>query len=145
MYYSGKQRCHTLKLQLLVNQITQEIICIALGIGKQHDFKIFKNSKVHIRQEIQLLADKGYQGINRYHANSKTPYKKQKKARLSPAQKRFNREHARARIRVEHIIRFLKIFRILSSRYRNRRKRFGLRVNLIAGIYNYELRLTNKF
>ncbi|MBD2743121.1 IS5/IS1182 family transposase, partial [Coleofasciculus sp. FACHB-1120] len=33
---------------------------------------------------------------------------------------------------------------ILSSRYRNRRKRFGLR-QLIAGIYNYELRLANKF
>ncbi|MEG4889204.1 IS5/IS1182 family transposase, partial [Microcoleus sp. F8-D3] len=33
----------------------------------------------------------------------------------------------------------LKIFRILSSRYRNRRRRFGLRFNLISGIYNYEL------
>ena len=145
MYYSGKQGCHTLKLQLLVNQMTQEIICIALGIGKQHDFKIFKNSKVHIRQEIQLLADKGYQGINRYHSNSQTPYKKPRRAQLSPAQKRFNREHARRRIRVEHIIRLLKTFRILSSRYRNRRKRFGLRVNLIAGIYNYELKLAKKF
>jgi hypothetical protein len=30
-------------------------------------------------------------------------------------------------------------FRILSSRYRNRRKKFGLRVNLISGIYNFEL------
>jgi hypothetical protein len=29
---------------------------------------------------------------------------------------------------------------IVSERYRNRRKRFGLRFNLIAGIYNFELR-----
>ncbi|MDB9506544.1 IS5/IS1182 family transposase, partial [Microcystis aeruginosa CS-338/01] len=43
------------------------------------------------------------------------------------------------RIVIEHIHRRLKIFRILSSRYRNRRRRFGLRLNLIAGIYNYEL------
>ncbi|PSO63326.1 MAG: IS5/IS1182 family transposase, partial [Cyanobacteria bacterium QH_6_48_35] len=35
---------------------------------------------------------------------------------------------------VEHVITSLKIFRILSSRYRNRRKRFGLRVNLLAGV-----------
>jgi len=28
---------------------------------------------------------------------------------------------------------------VISERYRNRRKRFGLRFNLIAGIYNYEL------
>nr|WP_084763132.1 MULTISPECIES: hypothetical protein [Nostocales] len=41
----------------------------------------------------------------------------------------------------EHINRKLKIFKILSDRYRNRRKRFGLRFNLIAGLYNYELRL----
>ena len=33
----------------------------------------------------------------------------------------------------------LKVFRILSQRYRNQRKRFGLRCHLIVGIYNYEL------
>jgi hypothetical protein len=33
----------------------------------------------------------------------------------------------------------LKIFRILAERYRNRRKRFGLRFNLIAAIINFEL------
>ena len=33
----------------------------------------------------------------------------------------------------------LKRFKIVSDRYRNRRKRFGLRFNLIAGIYNYEV------
>ena len=31
------------------------------------------------------------------------------------------------------------MFRILSERYRNRRKRFALRFNLIAAIYNLEL------
>ncbi|HEX5153041.1 MAG TPA: IS5/IS1182 family transposase, partial [Parafilimonas sp.] len=36
-------------------------------------------------------------------------------------------------------IRKQKIFKIIAERYRNRRKRFGLRVNLIAGIYNYDL------
>ncbi len=33
----------------------------------------------------------------------------------------------------------LKIFRILAERYRNRRKRFGLRFNLISAILNFEL------
>jgi hypothetical protein len=42
---------------------------------------------------------------------------------------------------VEHVIAKLKVFRILQERYRNRRRRFGLRLNLIAGIYNYELGL----
>jgi len=39
----------------------------------------------------------------------------------------------------EHIIRSLKVFRILAERYRNRRRRFGLRFNLIAALYNHEL------
>ncbi|MHB9148370.1 MAG: IS5/IS1182 family transposase, partial [Candidatus Amoebophilus sp.] len=39
----------------------------------------------------------------------------------------------------EHIIGMLKRFKILAEPYRNRKKRFGLRFNLIAGIYNYEL------
>ncbi|MEG4143968.1 IS5/IS1182 family transposase, partial [Microcoleus sp. Pol7_B1] len=42
----------------------------------------------------------------------------------------------------EHVNRKLKIVRILSERYRNRRRRFGVRFNLIAGIYNYELNLS---
>ncbi|CAA9407310.1 Mobile element protein [uncultured Leptolyngbya sp.] len=43
----------------------------------------------------------------------------------------------------EHVNCRLKVFKILSERYRNRRKRFGLRFNLIAGLYNFELDLAN--
>ncbi|MDR0640405.1 MAG: IS5/IS1182 family transposase, partial [Holosporales bacterium] len=32
-------------------------------------------------------------------------------------------------------------FKIISDKYRNRRQRFGLRFNLIAGIYNFEINL----
>jgi hypothetical protein len=53
----------------------------------------------------------------------------------------LNRKLARIRVLGEHIHRKLKVFKILSQRYRNRRKRFGLRFNLIAALYNYELRL----
>ena len=58
---------------------------------------------------------------------------------MTKEEKAANRQLARERIVVEHIIRCLKVFRILSERYRNRRRRFGLRFNLIAAIYNYEL------
>ena len=44
----------------------------------------------------------------------------------------------------EHVIGKIKRFKILSCRYRNRRKRFGLRVNLISAIYNFELRWFGK-
>jgi hypothetical protein len=44
-------------------------------------------------------------------------------------------------LRIEQAIGKLKVFRILAERYRRRRKRFGLRFNLIAGLYNFELNL----
>ncbi|SPR02632.1 IS5 family transposase ISOt6 [Orientia tsutsugamushi] len=39
----------------------------------------------------------------------------------------------------ENVIGALKRFKIIADKYRNRRKRFGLRFNLISGIYNFEL------
>ena len=74
-----------------------------------------------------------------------TPHKKPRKSKSNPnpvlteEQKQENRQLGKIRIRVEQVIRELKIFRILSERYRNRRKRFSLRMNLVAGLYNFEL------
>src|SRR3990167_6678212 len=39
----------------------------------------------------------------------------------------------------EHIIGRIKRFKIVADKYRNRRKRFGLRFNLISAICNFEL------
>lgn len=43
-YYSGKQKCHTLKVQLLIALATGQIICTAVGTGRTHDFKLLKRS-----------------------------------------------------------------------------------------------------
>jgi len=58
---------------------------------------------------------------------------------LSKAEKMINKELSSKRIFVENVIGCIKKFKILSDKYRNRRRRFGLRFNLIAGIYNFEL------
>jgi hypothetical protein len=104
---------------------------------------LFKQSKISLSSTIECLVDKGYQGIKKLHANSQLPQKKPRKGRLSDEDKKKNRELARKRVIGEHVNRKLKIFKILADRYRNRRKRFGLRFNLIAGLYNYELRLSS--
>jgi transposase len=59
---------------------------------------------------------------------------------LTEKQKQSNRDLAKRRVVIEHIFGKLKIFRILSNRYRNRRKRFGLRFTLIAAVYNIEIK-----
>lgn len=92
-----------------------------------------------MNQEVECLADSGYQGLLELHLNSRTPIKKPKGRQLTEEQKQFNKELAKERVVIEHIIRHLKIFRILLEKYRNRRRRFMLRVNLVAGLYNYAL------
>ena len=67
------------------------------------------------------LADSGYQGLNKQHSNSQTPKKKSKNHPLTEAEKASNREISRHRIGCEHVIGRLKVFKILSERYRNRR------------------------
>ena len=108
-----------------------------------HDFQLFKTSRTGILGDTTCLADTGYQGLTKMHANSQTPKKKSKHHPLTPDEKVANRELARRRVLAEHVIGRLKVFRILSERYRNRRKRFALRFNLIAAIYNFELELSN--
>ncbi len=85
------------------------------------------------------MVDSGYTGIKKIHSNIEIPKKRTKKKKLTREEKRQNREISSQRVTNEHVIGFLKRFKILSERYRNRRKRFGLRFNLIAGICNYEL------
>ncbi|PSO98003.1 MAG: IS5/IS1182 family transposase, partial [Cyanobacteria bacterium SW_12_48_29] len=59
------------------------------------------------------------------HLASKTPHQNTKKKPLTRQDKEANSQLASVRVRVEHVITSLKIFRILLSRYRNRRKQFG--------------------
>ena len=138
-FYSGKTKKHVLKTQVIIELTKRKIMCLRHGKGKVHDFKLFKKSKVKLTKTSTMLGDKGYQGILKIHENSATPIKKPKGGKLTKEQKRSNRELNRLRVAVEHVNRLLKIFKILSYPYRNRHKRFGLRANLIAGIYNYEL------
>jgi hypothetical protein len=112
---------------------------VQIDKGRKHDFRVFKESDVHIHPSIRAETDSGYQGIQRHHPNSVLPFKRSRKKPLTQEQKQHNHEVSSSRVLAEHVIRRIKIFRILAEKYRNRRKRFGLRTNLIAGIYNYEL------
>jgi transposase len=124
---------------VIANLNTQKILATDFSKGHTHDFQLFKASRAGISMHICVLGDAGYQGLMELHANSQTPFKKTKLHPLTQEQKARNRVLSQKRILIENIIRRLKIFRILNERYRNRRKRFGLRFNLIAAIYNLEL------
>lgn len=128
-----------MKTQVVVDKSSRKIICTAFSAGKCHDFKLFKESETHIHPKIQVETDTGFIGIVKIHLNSILPKKKSKRNPLSKEDKAQNRRIASQRVTNEHAIGFIKRFKILSEKYRNRRKRFGLRFNLLAGICNFEL------
>lgn len=116
------------------------IICTNFCNGKKHDFKMFKDSKVRWTRKIQGIVDSGYTGMKNFQSTSLLPQKRRKGKALTKDEKRINRDISSKRALIEDIIGRLKRFRILNDRYRNRRKRFGLRFNLISGIQNWELK-----
>lgn len=125
-----------MKAQLLVFLESKMIYGVASGKGKTHDFKMFKDSKLHMPSDIEILGDSGYQGIKDIHANSRIPIKKPKGKKLTKRQKLYNHLISKKRIVVENIIRRCKIFRITKDVYRGKHKNHGKVWNLIAGLVN---------
>ncbi len=75
------------------------------------------------------------------HRNVLIPHKKTKQKPLNNEQKQHNKLISQMRIVIENVFAILKKFKIITEKYRNRRKRFALRFNLIASIYNFQLLL----
>jgi len=106
-----------------------------------HDFKLFEVSiGSGIHKDILAKLDSGYQGILKLHANSETPKKKPKGGELTAEEKAENKRLSQERILIENTNAKIKVFKIVANKYRNRRRRFGLRMALICGIINYEAR-----
>lgn len=139
MYYSGKKKKHTLKTQLILHKPSKKIISTSFSKGKTHDFKLFKLSKNSFHPQALVLTDSGYKGLQKIHANTLMPRKRFKKKPLSREDKQFNKTISSLRVFSENVFSFLKRFKIIADRYRNRRKRFALRFSLVSAIYNYEL------
>lgn len=125
---------------MVLNNSTEDILCVFFAKGHEHDFTMFKDSRLPLMVKTTVIVDKGYQGITKIHVNTLIPFKTSKKHKLTPNQKKHNSVIGKKRIVIEHVNRYLKRFRLLSSRYRNKQKRFALRFSLIAGIYNFQHR-----
>jgi len=125
---------------VVVDKKSAQVICTAFSNGKRHDFRVLKESRVRFQKETQVVTDTGYQGLQKLHSNSALPKKKRKHHPLIEEEKNRNKELSSLRVLNENVIGRLKRFKIIADRYRNRRKRFGLRFNLISGIYNFELK-----
>ena len=98
-----------------------------------------KGCAIHFKISTKALTDTGFLGLKKIHNNTEMPKKKSKKHPLTREEKDKNKELSSERVLNEHVIGMVKRFKIVADKYRNRRKRFGMRFNLISAIYNFEL------
>ena len=134
-YYSGKKKRHTLKTEIRITPQGRIVHVSKSRPGSTHDFTLYK-SEPPIPPGSRAIVDSGYQGFHHEHPDVDFPYKATKKKPLDREEKEYNTGLSRLRTKVEHILGDIKLFKILSDRYRNKRKRYNLKFQIIAGIVN---------
>ncbi len=115
---------HTVKFQTIINAHTNEILNIFPDTGKNHDFKTFKNSKLKFLPETIILADKGYQGLQKIHSNTFLPIKISKNNPKTSNIEIFNKIINKTRRKVEHVFAFFKYFKIIGYTFRKAKKEY---------------------
>lgn len=138
-WYSGKKKRHTIKHQVVAAKVRENkgkervrIKAVSPSYyGKTNDKKIYDKAKMMEPREVPKYGDSAYMGTGII-----VPKKKPRGGKLTQEEKECNRIHASLRIRVEHAIGKMKIWRILSERYRNRLKDHIIIVKNVAGLHN---------
>jgi hypothetical protein len=103
---------------------------------------MFEQSKIWMKDCVQKAysyLDSGFQGVNKYLKNALIPFKKTKFKPLTDDQKWFNKELSKVRIKIEHINRHCKIFKVCKLQRRQKQRHFNLFWTVIAGIINFKL------
>jgi len=131
-YYSGKKKKHTIKNQVIVDKRGKIRTVTKSNPGKKHDKKLFDETKPILPKDSDLTGDLGYYGAK----GITLPNKKPKGKELTKEEKQFNKELSRRRITVEHSFGKMKIYQILSQRFRNPLSKHSLIFKNIAGLHN---------
>jgi hypothetical protein len=140
--YSGKKHRHTVKNQIAINSKNKHIIDVSdTSIGKTHDFKILKRSKLKLPKQIPIVVDTGYCSIENLYPDNHIfmPNKASKNFPLTDAQKSQNTIISSVRVAVEHIFALLKHNQILSSEFRGSGKLADLSFKALAGLHNFKM------
>ncbi len=135
-YYSGKQKRHTLKNQLIVMPSGQEIVDVAVGeTGAMVDIKIWRERESQLSSKQRFQGDKAYVGEPRIDS----PHKKTRSQNITESQKKENQEKAKKRIVVEHLIRLVKIFRVAAERFRLKLDNYELVMGVVYGLVRWRI------
>jgi len=140
-FYSGKKKGHTVKNVLFTDLDRQVLFLSETYEGKKHDKSIADEENYRFPEGTTLYQDKGFQGYAPPGAAIRQPKKKPKGRELTDAEKAENSAINAVRVKVEHAIGGVKVFRITHDIYRNYKQGFeDLVMEAACGLHNLRCR-----
>lgn len=142
-HYSGKKKRHTRKNLIVTDEKKRILMLTPSKHGRVHDKKLADKNLLArcIPDTVSILADTGFQGLQKCHPNVLLPKKKPRGGFLTDEEKLMNRLIASTRMAVEHAIGGMKRFRCVSDVYRNKNGLDDRLVNVSAGLWNLHLQM----
>ena len=135
-YNSCKQKKHSLKNQIVVMPNGKEIVDVVVGeTGATADIKIWRSRRKEWDPEQKFQGDKAYVG----ELLIDTPHIKTRSKNITDAQKRANKQKAKKRIRVEHMIRLVKIYRVAAERFRLKSVNYEPVIMVLCGLIRWRI------
>jgi len=140
LYYSGKQKKHTIKNDVVMNDQGKIRFLSDTVEGKKNDKRLADESGYRVPQGSVLAQDAGFQGFHLEGVAMLQPKKKPRGGQLSYADKMRNRIIASIRVRVEHAIGSVKRYRMVKDTLRNWKAGFrDLVFETCCGLHNFRL------
>ena len=137
-FYSGKKKRHSIKNSLIIGRRTRKIKGLSTTCeGKKHDKKLADEQALRFPKGSKLWKDTGFQGYEPAGVTTLQAKKKPKGGKLSPEEKEANRRVSKVRVRVEHSIAGVKVFRSVRDIYRNFKAGFeDTLIETACGLHN---------
>jgi len=140
--YSGKKKAHTRKSVVVTDKKKRILVLTKQKSGRRHDKRLADKDSVFemIPKEISVMADTGFMGAQKLHANMYMPKKKSKNKPLTLDEKEMNKLISSYRVIVEHAIGGIKRYRCMAEKLRNRKPFIDdTFILLSSGLWNYHL------
>jgi hypothetical protein len=110
--------------------------------GSVHDKKICDLEQIEFLKKTIVMTDLGFKGLSSETAQIIMPHKRKKNQILNEQQEKWNKWVSKIRVKVEHVIASIKIFRKVKEKFRGRLFAREDRVMLVAcGLHNLKLKV----
>jgi DDE superfamily endonuclease/Helix-turn-helix of DDE superfamily endonuclease len=139
--YSGKKKRHTRKNIVITDKATGRVLGLGpTHAGSRHDKGCVDDDGYAFPEGSTLYKDTGFQGYEPEGVETHQPKKKPRGKELTLEEKECNRLISRERVRVEHSIGGVKVFRIVADIFRNIKAGFvDLVMETACGLFNLRL------